>query len=55
MKKEKQRKPYTCGDYREEMILAGLHRRLQYSDLNDEERAQLIKEIERLQKKMGLL
>ena len=41
---------YGCSDYREEMILVGLHERLRRSDLSEEERAELEKEIERLEK-----
>ncbi len=45
---------YTCRDYREEMILAGLRKRLQQPDLKEEERIQLIQEIKLLEKKLGL-
>lgn len=45
---------YTCNEYREEMILAGLQRRLQREDLSDAERKTLEGEIEELERKMGL-
>jgi hypothetical protein len=44
---------YTCNDYREEMILLALRHKLQQSDLSDEERAKLKKEIARLEKAIG--
>ncbi|MBW6484593.1 MAG: hypothetical protein K0B01_00355 [Syntrophobacterales bacterium] len=45
---------YTCRDYREEMILLGLKRRLNQADLGGDERAELSKEIENIEKKMGM-
>ena len=44
---------YTCNDYREEMILLGLRHKLQNEDLTEEERMNLTKEIDRLEKAMG--
>lgn len=44
---------YTCNDYREEMILLGLRQKLLRSDLTDEERVKLAREIARLEKNMG--
>jgi hypothetical protein len=44
---------YTCNDYREEMILLGLRQKLLQSDLTDEERTKLTKEIDRLEKIIG--
>ncbi|MEE4240833.1 MAG: hypothetical protein V2I36_05170 [Desulfopila sp.] len=44
---------YTCNEYREEMILVGLQKRLQQAQSEDE-KVYLRKEIEKLQKKMGL-
>ena len=52
--KEKNKGKYTCSEYREEMILAGLRKRLQQPDLKEEERLQLILEIEDLEKRIGL-
>ncbi len=45
--------PYTCNEYREEMILIGLQKRLQQAQSEDEKN-KLRREIEELQKKMGL-
>jgi len=45
---------YTCNEYRQEMILAGLQRRLATADLTSEEKKQLIMEIEKLEIAMGL-
>ena len=41
---------YTCNDYREEMILLGLKRRLYKQDLSEEERKEIQREIERIEK-----
>ncbi len=41
---------YTCKDYREEMILLGLKRRLYRPDLTEEERTEILKEIEAIEK-----
>jgi hypothetical protein len=49
-KKEK----YTCSDYREEMILLGLKRRLSQADLGSDERKEIIKEIEDIENRMGM-
>jgi hypothetical protein len=46
--------PYTCNDYREEMILLGLNKQLARPDLTDEERERLLREIARVEKEMGL-
>ncbi len=40
---------YGCRDYRQEMILVGLHERLRRKDLSDEERRALEEEIRRLE------
>ena len=45
---------YTCNDYREEMIILGLRQKLQNKDLSEEERMKLNKEIDRLEKAIGL-
>jgi hypothetical protein len=45
---------YTCNDYREEMILNSLQRRLQRDDLSEEERDRILKELHQLEQKMGL-
>ncbi|MFZ3045820.1 MAG: hypothetical protein WA151_07880 [Desulfatirhabdiaceae bacterium] len=43
---------YTCNDYRLEMILLGLTRRLNQEDLSETERALLIEEISRIETEM---
>jgi hypothetical protein len=45
---------YTCTDYRTEMILLGLQRRLNQPDLSEKERDALQEEIRALEKTMGL-
>jgi hypothetical protein len=40
---------YTCNDYREEMILLGLKRRLCRENLSEEERKEILKEIEAIE------
>lgn len=45
---------YTCKEYREEMILAGLQRALRNPELPPDERKKLEKEIHELEKKIGL-
>ena len=42
-------KPYGCGDYRYEMLLAGLQARLRREDLSEEERRALEKEVRSLE------
>jgi len=54
MENESKKKPYTCSDYRQEMILVGLKMRLQQAGLNEEERHRLLQEIEKLENEMGL-
>lgn len=49
----KKKVKYTCNEYREEMILAGLRQRLATAQLSSDERAELIKEIEKIEEKMG--
>ncbi|GAB6096487.1 hypothetical protein JCM14469_27400 [Desulfatiferula olefinivorans] len=45
---------YTCSDYREEMILLGLQRRLNRGNLTEQEKKDILKEIEAVEKQMGL-
>ena len=54
MDTSKQQYTYTCNEYREEMILAALQRRLQREPLSEEERDRLLQEIEALEQRMGL-
>lgn len=48
------RSKYTCKDYREEMMLLGLMRRLAREDLSNEERLAIIEEIEKLESAMKM-
>ena len=45
---------YTCSDYREEMRLLGLKRRLEQDDLPEDERRRLADEIERIERAMAM-
>ena len=45
---------YTCAEYRAEMILLMLHRRLNEENLSPEDRAAVEEKIDALQSKMGL-
>jgi hypothetical protein len=45
---------YTCNDYRAEMILLGLQRRLNQENLREEERKEILKEIAEIEKQMGM-
>lgn len=49
----KERAKYTCNEYREEMILASLRQRLATAEFSSDEKDELIKEIERIEKDMG--
>ena len=46
---------YTCAEYREEMMLAGLQRSLNTPGLDQEEKCRLQAQIEELERRMGLL
>ncbi len=46
--------PYTCADYREEMMLLGLQRRLNRPDLEEAEKRDIQEAIRRLKSRMGL-
>jgi hypothetical protein len=45
---------YTCADYREEMILLGLRRRLEDPDLPEEEKPIIQTRIRELEKSLQL-
>ena len=45
---------YTCSDYRSEMILLGLRRRLLDETLSDETRRDIEKQIKALERAMGM-
>ena len=41
--------PYGCRDYRQEMILVGLHERLRCGNLTEEERQKIEQEIQKIE------
>ncbi len=43
---------YTCSDYRLEMILLGIRRRLHEEDLLEDEKERLLKEIRKIEAEM---
>jgi hypothetical protein len=45
---------YTCSEYREEMILLGLKRRLAEPGLPEKEKGLLIERIGKLEQEMGM-
>lgn len=45
---------YTCSDYRLEMILLGLRRRLNEENLSDPEKDRLLKEIRKIEAEMEM-
>ncbi len=45
---------YTCREYRQEMILLGLQKRLAAPDLSPGEREAVLKEIEQVEDQMGM-
>ena len=47
-------KPYTCNEYRQEMILTGLRKQLNDPNLSELERKTLEEQVRRLEKEMGL-
>lgn len=51
---EAEKQQYTCSDYRAEMILLSLQRRLEKNDLSDSERQSLEAEIKRIKQEMGM-
>lgn len=45
---------YTCAEYRIEMILLNLKRRLQHEGLGEKEKGDILLQIKKLETKMGL-
>ncbi len=45
---------YTCTDYRDEMILVGLTRRLQDARLNSRQKEELRRQIKKIEAEMGM-
>lgn len=54
MKKAENKGQYTCNEYREEMILLGLQKKLSSEDLTPEEKKALLREIAEVEKQMGI-
>lgn len=54
MKKPSNKGVYTCNEYREEMILLGLQKRLASPGLTSEEKKSLLQEIAEVEKQMGI-
>lgn len=50
-----QNKPYTCSDYRQEMMLAGLRKQLSDPRLSPADKQRLEDQIHRLEEDMGLI
>lgn len=45
---------YTCADYRQEMMLLGLRRRLAAKDLSEAERRRIAERIRELERRLGM-
>jgi len=45
---------YTCSDYRLEMILLGIRRRLHEEELLEDEKERLLKEIRKIEAEMEM-
>ena len=45
---------YTCNDYRQEMILLALQRKLAEENLSEAEKATIQEEIRRIEEQMGM-
>lgn len=54
MKTPCQPSPYTCNDYRAEMILLSLERRLHQPGLPEKEKKEINEEIEKIKAEMGM-
>ncbi|MEX1301195.1 MAG: hypothetical protein AB1Z38_05125 [Desulfotignum sp.] len=54
MKTESKTSPYTCREYREEMILLALQKKLSAPDLTPEQKERLLKEIASVEARMGM-
>lgn len=53
MNKKVKSTKYTCNEYREEMILAGLRKQLARVDLTKEQRLKIEQEVLKREKEMG--
>ena len=45
---------YTCSDYRLEMVLLGIQRRLHEEELAEDEKERLLKEIQKIEAEMEM-
>lgn len=45
---------YTCSDYRLEMMLLGMRRRLHEEEMPEEEKERLLKEIQKIEAEMEI-
>lgn len=45
---------YTCNEYRQEMMLLGLKRRLEDPELPDAEKKRLYEKVRQLERQMGM-
>ncbi|MDA3789461.1 MAG: hypothetical protein PF503_13345 [Desulfobacula sp.] len=54
MEKSNKGGQYTCNEYREEMILLGLQKRLSFKGLTQKEKESLLKESAKVEKQMGI-
>ena len=54
MEKSKKSGQYTCNEYREEMILLGLQKRLCSEGLTSGEKETILEEIAKVEKQMGI-
>ena len=52
--KEHKKKRYTCAEYREEMRLLALQKRLMQEGLTDREQATIRQEVERIEVLLGM-
>lgn len=51
---ENYKNKYTCNEYRDEMLLLALNKRLNEHDLSEDEKQRIIKEIKKLESVMGM-
>jgi RNA polymerase-interacting CarD/CdnL/TRCF family regulator len=54
MAEKAQHNTYTCNEYRAEMILVSLHKRLEQQGLSEDDKRLLVEEIRRLEEEMGM-
>ncbi len=45
---------YTCQEYRSEMLLLGLHKRLNEKEISENEKQHIREEIKKLESDMGM-